>query len=57
MWYRDLFGATVPFLRQYDDCFMSREPAGYANIVKLCDATIVELKDSPNYAIRKSYEL
>ena len=45
MWYRDLVGTTVPFLRQYHDCFMSREPAGYTNIVKLCDATIVELSE------------
>jgi hypothetical protein len=45
MWYRNLIGVTVPFLRQYHDCFMSREPAGYANIVKLNDATIVEVSE------------
>jgi len=42
MWYRDLVGQEVPLLREYDDCYMSREPTGFANIVRKQDAVIVE---------------
>ena len=42
LWYNKLVGHTVPFLREYDDCYMSREPAGYANIVRKEDALIIE---------------
>lgn len=42
LWYNNLVGQIVPFLREYDDCFMSREPAGYANIVRKEDALIIE---------------
>ena len=34
MWYINKVGETVAFVREYDDCYMSREPAGYLNIVK-----------------------
>lgn len=43
LWYRDLVGAYVPFLRNTGDTYMSREPAGYANIVRLQDAEVVEV--------------
>ena len=43
MWYRDKVGETVPLVRKYDDCYMSREPAGYLNIIRLDDAEIVEI--------------
>lgn len=42
MWYRNMVGQTVPLLREHPDCYMSREPDGYANIVKREDAIIVE---------------
>ena len=45
MWYRDKVGQYVPYVRVYEDCYMSREPAGYLNIVKLQDAEVVELAD------------
>lgn len=45
LWYRNLVGTKVPFLRQYEDCYMSREPSGFANIVKLTDAILVEVDD------------
>jgi hypothetical protein len=45
LWYRDLVGEYVPLLREYDDCYMSREPAGYANIVRKEDAKLVEDED------------
>lgn len=43
LWYSKLVGKKVPFLREYSDCFMSREPTGFANIVrkedgKVCDS-------------------
>jgi len=43
MWYRDKVGEVVTFVREYEDCYMSREPAGYLNIVKKQDAEIIEL--------------
>ena len=47
MWYRDKVGETVQLVREYDDCYMSREPAGYLNIIRLDDAEIVEI--SPDF--------
>lgn len=41
MWYADKIGQIVPFLREESDCFISREPSGYINIVRKTDATIV----------------
>jgi len=46
MWYRSKVGEVVAFVREYDDCYMSREPAGYLNIVKKQDAEIIEFSDS-----------
>jgi hypothetical protein len=43
-WYRDLVGMLVPFLREDSDYFISREPAGYSNIVKKVDCEIVEVE-------------
>jgi hypothetical protein len=44
MWYADKVGEFVPYVRTHNDCYMSREPAGYLNIVKLQEAEIVELE-------------
>ena len=41
MWYNNLVGQTVPLLREFDDCYMSREPEGYANIVRKDDAEVI----------------
>jgi hypothetical protein len=43
MWYRGKVGETVLLVREYEDCYMSREPAGYLNVVRLEDAEIVEI--------------
>lgn len=43
MWYQDKVGETVQLVREYEDCYMSREPAGYLNVVRLGDAEIVEI--------------
>jgi|APCry1669189034_1035192.scaffolds.fasta_scaffold143470_2 hypothetical protein len=45
MWYSDKVGETVQLVREYEDCFMSREPAGYLNIVRLNDAQVIEISD------------
>jgi hypothetical protein len=45
LWYSGLVGQYVPLLREYDDCYMSREPAGFANIVRKEDAKLVEDED------------
>lgn len=42
MWYAAHVGKRFPLLRIFDDCYLSREPAGYSNIVWLRDARIVE---------------
>lgn len=43
MWYSKRVGQLVPYLRTHEDCYMSLEPAGYKNIVRLEDAEIVEV--------------
>jgi hypothetical protein len=43
MWYCNKVGETVQLVREYEDCYMSREPAGYLNVVRLEDAEIVEI--------------
>ena len=45
MWYDKHVGAIVPFLRIDTDCYWSREPAGYSNIVLLQDAEVIEIAD------------
>jgi hypothetical protein len=40
MWYADKVGEIVPLVREVDDCYLSREPAGYINIVRKQDAEI-----------------
>ena len=50
MWYRDKVGETVQLVREYEDCYMSREPAGYLNIVKRGDAEIVDLSLDRDHA-------
>jgi len=43
MWYHNKVGETVQLVREYEDCYMSREPAGYLNVVRLQDAQVVEV--------------
>lgn len=38
MWYSDMVGQVVLLLREEPDCFISREPAGFTNIVHKRDA-------------------
>lgn len=40
-WYAGLVGKTVPFIREIDEGFLSREPGGYVNIVLTQDAKII----------------
>lgn len=47
MWYAGLVGQRVPFLREDLDCYLSREPAGYVNIVKKADAELVGHESEP----------
>lgn len=46
MWYADHVGKTVPLVREEADGYVSREPAGYTNIVKKKDAAIVDVHPS-----------
>lgn len=41
LWYRDLVGQTVPMIKEVDEGYLSREPAGYTNIVRREDAEVV----------------
>jgi len=43
MWYQSKVGETVQLVREYADCYMSREPAGYLNVVRLQDAEVIEI--------------
>lgn len=42
MWYADKVGQTVPFVRvvPHEQVYISREPEGYTNIVKMSDARL-----------------
>lgn len=42
MWYRDKVGQTVPYLFKISEGYMSREDAGFTNIVLKNDAEIIE---------------
>lgn len=42
MWYSGLVGELVPFLREEPDVYLSREPAGFVNIVRKADACVVD---------------
>lgn len=42
MWYAKLIDQIVPFVREEKDYYLSREPAGYINIVLKKDASIIE---------------
>lgn len=56
MWYRKKVGQIVPLVRVHEDCYMSREPAGYLNIVSLNDAKIVEVyEDGTEKSHRRNY--
>lgn len=41
-WYAGLVGSTVEFVREYDSEYLSREPAGYANIILKTDSKIID---------------
>lgn len=38
MWYAGLVGQVVPLVREESDIYLSREPAGFSNIVRKRDA-------------------
>ena len=42
LWYRDKIGQHVPFVREEDDCYLSREDEGYVNIVFKKDAKLLD---------------
>lgn len=43
LWYRDLVGQVVPFLRTWPEGYASREPGGYTNFVRFEDAEVIEV--------------
>ena len=44
MWYAKSVGEIVPFIRDEGDCYVSREPSGYANIVHKEDAELINVE-------------
>jgi hypothetical protein len=49
MWYRDLVGQVVPLVRDLHDerCWLSREPEGFANIIRKTDAVVLPFNYLP----------
>lgn len=45
MWYADMIGEVVPLLRIEETEYLSREPAGYTNIVKKTDAIVIDMEN------------
>lgn len=43
MWYAGQVGQVVALVREEADCYWSREPAGFVNIVRKQDADLVEV--------------
>lgn len=43
LWYSNMIGQTVPYVRTiaHEGIYISKEPAGYTNIVHMKDAKIV----------------
>lgn len=49
-WYRELVGKVVPLLQVIPEGYLSRELAGYSNVVKRQEAEIIEAsKDQKFY--------
>jgi hypothetical protein len=49
MWYAPYVGGYVPFVRHLpveEKSYLSREEAGYTNIVKVSDSILVEVSES-----------
>ena len=49
MWYKYCIGCYVPLLREENDCYWSKEIAGYSNIVRTEDASIVDVENPKFY--------
>ena len=45
LWYADKIGSIVPFVREKADYYLSKEPAGYLNIVYKKDAKIIRAEE------------
>ncbi len=45
MWYAGLVGQTVEYVREYPQEYLSREPAGYTNIILKSDSELLEVED------------
>ncbi|MFG0552159.1 hypothetical protein [Pseudomonas sp. yb_9] len=43
LWYADKVGQLVEYIRPCPEGYMSREPSGHANIVRVGDAEVVEV--------------
>jgi hypothetical protein len=48
-WYRGYEGKLVPYHRTAKECYLSREPAGYVNIVEFEDGEIIEVPDDTQF--------
>lgn len=48
-WYRDLVGQVVPLVRHISEGYLSREPAGYSNVVRGHEAEIIEVSDDQKF--------
>lgn len=44
-WYAPLVGSTVEYIREYEHEYLSREPAGYSNIILKTDSELLNVED------------
>lgn len=45
MWYAKLVGGLVAYVGEYENEYISKEPAGYKNIVLKTDAEVVDVTE------------
>jgi len=45
MWYKTEVGSFYNLIKEYDDCYLTREPSGFTNIVRKDDAKLVSLEE------------
>lgn len=56
MWYKDHVGKIVPLISIGDKEHLSREPAGYTNIVLARDCEIVDVKDLSEVSFARPHD-
>lgn len=45
MWYKTEVGSFFALIKEYEDCYLTREPSGFTNIIRKQDAKLVSLDE------------